>query len=82
MMQVIRIKVHKYLGGALDYNTVGQVKTTILNYIDEILNDFDMSYPTGRGTKSSAAPSIIFNFNEDCKNSMPNKLWSFITCWL
>ena len=81
-MQVNRVKVHKYLGLESYYSTVGQVNITRLDYFYEILNTFDKSDITSGGTKSSAAPSIIFNFNEDSKNSMPDKLWSFITCWL
>ena len=67
MMQVNRRKVHKYLGMTLDFTTVGQVNITMLDYIDEILDAFEKSDPTGGGTKSSAAPPIIFKFNEDCK---------------
>ena len=59
-MQVNCIKVHKYLGMKLDYTTVGQVKITILEYTDEILDDFDKAYPTGGGTESSYVSSIIF----------------------
>ena len=53
-------KVHKYLGMTLDYSTVGQAKTTMLEYIDEILSAFDKADTTGDGVKSSAAPSILF----------------------
>ena len=35
----------------LDYYIVGQVKITMLDYIDEILDTFDKAYPTGSGTK-------------------------------
>ena len=51
MMQVECRKVHKYLGMTLDYTTVSQAKTTILEYIDEILYSFDKAYATGGGTK-------------------------------
>ena len=40
-MQANRVKLHKYLGMALDYNTVSQVNITMLDYIDEISNAFD-----------------------------------------
>ena len=43
-------KVHKYLGMTLDYYTVGQVKITTLDYIDEILVAFDKAYQIGGGT--------------------------------
>ena len=67
-MQVNRGKVNKYLGTTLEYSTVGQVKITMLDYIDEIIDTFDQSYPTGRGTKSSAAPDILFKVDKYCKN--------------
>ena len=51
----------------MDYSTVGQMKTTMLDYIDEIINNFDKAYPTVGGTKSSAEPAIIFKVDEDCK---------------
>ena len=39
-MQVNWGKVHKYLGMILDYFTVGQVKITMLYYINGIIDDF------------------------------------------
>ena len=39
-MQVNHGKVQKYLGIKLEYTTVGQVKITLLEYIDEMLNFF------------------------------------------
>ena len=48
----------------LDYTTVGQVKITILEYIDEILDASDKAYPTGGGTESSSASYIILKFNK------------------
>ena len=44
-----------------DYTTVGQVKTTILDHIDEILGAFDKVDSTGGSTNSSAAPAVRFN---------------------
>ena len=44
----------------LDYSTVGQVNIPMSEYIDEILDAFDKSDPTGCGTKSSSAPVLIF----------------------
>ena len=49
-MEVNRVKVHKHLGMKLDYSTVGQVKITMLEYTDEILDTFDKTYPMGGGT--------------------------------
>ena len=44
-------EVHKYLGTKLDYPAVVQVKVTMLDYIDEIINTFDKAYPKGGITK-------------------------------
>ena len=52
-------KPHKYLGIKLDYTTVGQVKTTMLDYIGEVLDDFDKADPTGDGTKSINSQAIF-----------------------
>ena len=66
-MQAKHGKVHKKLGMKLDYSTVGQMKITMLEYINEISNAFDKADPTRGGTKSSAAPAFIFNVDKDCK---------------
>ena len=67
IIQLNRGKVQKYLGVILDYYTVVQVKITMLDCIDELLNTFAKSVPRVGGTKSIAAPDIIFNVNKDCK---------------
>ena len=51
----------------LEYSTVVQVKITMLEYIDEILDAFDKLDPTGGGTKSSATPAIILKVYVDCR---------------
>ena len=43
------------------------MRITILDYVNEILDDFDKSDPTGGGTQSSAAPDINFKADKDCK---------------
>ena len=50
----------------LNYITVGQVKIPMLDYIGEILDNFDQAYPTGSGTNSGAAPAVLFKFYKDC----------------
>ena len=59
-------KVHKYLGMALDYTTVGQVKITMLEYINKTLDAFDKADPIGGGNKSSSAPAINFKVDKKC----------------
>ena len=51
----------------MDYSTVGQVKITMLDYIDEIIYAFDKVDPKVGGTYSSTASDIIFKFDEECK---------------
>jgi hypothetical protein len=66
-MAVSRGKIHKYLGMTLDYIIPGQVKITMLDYVDEILAAFDKAEPKGGGMKTSAAPDILFKVEEDCE---------------
>jgi hypothetical protein len=40
-MTVNRGKVHTYLGMTLDYTVRGQVKISMIDYVDEILSAFD-----------------------------------------
>jgi hypothetical protein len=76
-MTVSRGKVHTYLGMTLDYTVRGQVKITMIGYVDEILTAFDKADPKGCGTKSSAAPDNLFKTNEDCEKLSPNKAVEF-----
>ena len=64
---MIQIKVHEYLGMALDYTVCGKLRITIFSYVDEILTVFDKADPKGKGTKSSATPNNIFVVNGYCK---------------
>jgi hypothetical protein len=66
-MTVSRGKIHSYIGMTLDYSVPGQVKTTMPDYVDEILASFDKAEPKGWGTKTSAAPDTLFKVDEDCE---------------
>jgi hypothetical protein len=66
-MTVSRGNIHKYIGMTLDYSVPGQVKITMLDYVNEILVAFDNAEPKGGGTKISAAPGSLFKVDEDCK---------------
>jgi hypothetical protein len=76
-MTVSRGKVHKYLGMTLDYTIRGQVKITMIDYVDEILTAFDKADPEGSGTKTSAASENLFRIDEDCEKLQPNKAVAF-----
>jgi hypothetical protein len=70
---------HKYLGMNLDYTTIGQVKITMLDYIQEILTAFDEIEPKATGTKTSAAPEDLFKINEDSPKLGPDLATLFYT---
>jgi len=76
-MAVSRGKIHKYLGMTLDFTTHGQVKITMYNYVDEILEAFDKADPKASGTKTSAAPVNLFRVDEDCNKLVSNKAIEF-----
>jgi hypothetical protein len=71
---VSRGKIHKYLRMTLDYTVCGQVKITMINYVDEILTAFDKADPNGNDTKTSAASKNLFRINKDCEKLQPNKV--------
>jgi hypothetical protein len=76
-MAVSRGKIHKYLGMTLDYSVPGQVKITILDYVDDILAAFDKAEQIGGGTKTSAAPDSLFKVDEDCEKFAQAKAVEF-----
>jgi hypothetical protein len=76
-MAVSRGKIHMYLGMTLDYSVPGQVKITMLDYVNEILAAFDKAEPKGGGTKTSAAPDILFKVDEDCEKLAQAKAVEF-----
>jgi hypothetical protein len=76
-MAASRGNIHKYLGMTLDYSVLGQVKITLLEYVDEILDAFDKAEPKGGGTKTSAAPDSLFKVDEDCEKLAQTKAVEF-----
>ena len=72
-MQVTHANFHNYISMSLDFTTVGQVKITFLYYTNEIIYAFDKAYTTGGGTKSSAAPGVIFKANKDYEKLNSNQ---------
>jgi hypothetical protein len=63
----------------LDYTTRGQVKITMIDFLDEIIIAFDKADPTGSGTKTSAAPVNLFKVDEDCEKLSPKRAQEFHT---
>jgi hypothetical protein len=76
-VKVSRGKIHKYLGMTLDYTVRGQVKITMLDYVDEILTSFDKAEPKVGGTKTSAAPESLFKVDENCEKLKQDKAMDF-----
>ena len=76
-MTVSRGKIHTYLGMTLDFTVKGEVKISMLDYVEEILTAFDKAEPNGAGTKTSAAPDNLFKVNEDCEKLKTNKAVEF-----
>jgi hypothetical protein len=76
-MTVSRGKIHKYLGMTLDYSVSGQVKITMLDYVNEILAAFDKAEPKGGCRKTSAAPDSLLKVNEDCEKLAQAKAVEF-----
>jgi hypothetical protein len=76
-MTVSRGKIHKYLGMTLDYIVCGRVKSTMFDYVDEILTAFDKAELKGGGTKTSAAPDSLFKVEESCVKLSQNKVVEF-----
>ncbi len=76
-MTVSRGKLHKYLGMTLDYSVRGQIKISMIDYVDEILTAFKKAEPKGAGIKTNAAPENLFRVDEDCEKLSPNKAVEF-----
>ena len=77
-MSVSRGKVHQYLGMTLDFSVKGQVKVSMFEYIDEIIEAFDKAQGcNSTTTQNSAAPSDLFKVDEDCDKLGPNKAKEF-----
>ena len=72
-MKAIQGKVHEYLGMTLDYIIKGQVKITILDIINKIMECLDKAEPKSSSTKSSAAPLNMFVVYEDCEKLSKGK---------
>ena len=52
-------KVHNYPGMPLYYTEGGTVKVSIIDYINEIIAEFDNTEPRGSGINTSAAPEYL-----------------------
>ena len=73
-MSVSQGKVHEYLGMNLDHTVHGQVRITMMSYIEEIITFFDKSDSKGKGINTSATPKYNVLVNKDCKKQDQNKV--------
>jgi hypothetical protein len=69
--------MHKYLCMTSDCSFLGQVKITMLDYVDEILAAFNKAEPKGGGTKTSTAPDSLFKVDEDHEKLVQAKAVEF-----
>ena len=76
-MVVSRGRVHTYLGIKLDFTVRGQVKITMFDYVEEILNAFYKTEPSGAGTKTSAALENLFVVDEDREKLTQDRVVQF-----
>ncbi len=75
VMKVHRGKVHKYLGMSLDFSHKGQCRVTMYDYLDGILQAFDVAVkkhgdgftPVIKQRFKTPAPDNLFVVNEDCE---------------
>ena len=58
-MKLKRGKIHEYLGMQLDFSVAGQVKITMLDYIQEMLEDFHKFDPSKTVSRTPAADHIF-----------------------
>ena len=65
-MPVSRGNIQKYHGMNMGYTVSEIARTSILEYIDEMLTEFDKMDPSNSSTKSSATIENLFNVDEDC----------------
>ena len=58
-MKLKRGKIHEYFGMQLDFSVVGQVKITMFDYIQEMLEDFHKFDPNKSIYRTPAADNIF-----------------------
>ena len=58
-MKLKRGKIHEYLGMQLDFSVVGQVKITMFDYIQEMLEDFHKFDPNKTISRTPAADHLF-----------------------
>jgi hypothetical protein len=63
-------------GMPLSFTAAGQVKVSMCDYLDDLLQDYKKAAPEERGTKTSAAPRDLFVM-DDCKKLDSKKAEQF-----
>ena len=65
------------MGMTLDYIVRGELRVTMIRYIEDIHADFEKAELKRAGKKISKATNNIFVVNEDCKKLNQNKVVEF-----
>jgi hypothetical protein len=85
-MKVARGKIHTYLGMTLDFTTTGVVSVSMINYIQDIIKEWDdttsklddgFERVIKRQKIATAAPDDLFKINEDQVKLSKEKAKSF-----
>ena len=78
-MKLKRGKIHKYLGMQLDFSVAGQVKITMFDYIQEMLEDFHKFDPNKTISRTPASDHL-FKVRDDQPKLDEQKDQIFHTC--
>jgi hypothetical protein len=65
-MKICRDKIHDYLGMDLDFTVPGQVKITMIPYVNEIVDQFS-EYDNSLSTAATPAAKHLFKVNDEAK---------------
>jgi hypothetical protein len=65
-MQISRGKIHEYLGMTLDFTVPGEVKITMIPYVNEIVKLFS-EYDNSEYIANTPAAEHLFKINDNTK---------------
>ena len=77
-MKLKRGRIHKYLGMQLDFSVAGQVKITMFDYIQEMLDDFHKFDPSKNVSRTPEADKL-FKVRDDQPKLNGQKYQTFHT---
>ena len=77
---VSRNKIYIYLDIKLNYITPGQVKITIIEFLEKNLENWIKTEPDGGGTKNNAVPEGFLKINKNTEK-LDTTNWLRSTIW-